>query len=263
VRGAWRIKDLATIWLARGYVAGPTAEHAAALARRLGHPATLSYWDGPVDGTERVERESLLAVDAAAELDAHVSLKLPSLADDERVDRVAERARDRGVLLHFDSLGLDVHDRVLDATRRLAAENVRVGATLPGRWSRSDADQDSLAGLDVHVRIVKGQWEGDRDPVAGFLALAERAERPVALATHDAELARAALERAPAGSTFELLYGLPVRPVLTLARERGVPVRIYVPYGHGYLPYAFEKLRANPRILWWLVRDGVLGRRRL
>jgi proline dehydrogenase len=40
-----------------------------------------------------------------------------------------------------------------------------------------------------------------------------------------------------------------------------VPVRVYVPYGQAFLPYAMSQLKQNPRIAWWLVRDLVMRRK--
>ena len=54
---------------------------------------------------------------------------------------------------------------------------------------------------------------------------------------------------------LELLYGLPVRGVLPIAKEAGVPVRVYLPYGHAWLPYVINRLRKEPRIALWLLRD--------
>jgi proline dehydrogenase len=59
----------------------------------------------------------------------------------------------------------------------------------------------------------------------------------------------------------ELLYGLPLKPATAAARSLGVPVRVYVPYGRSWLPYAMREARTNPRTLWWLARDAALGRR--
>jgi hypothetical protein len=42
-----------------------------------------------------------------------------------------------------------------------------------------------------------------------------------------------------------------------------VPVRVYVPFGVGYLPYALREIRRRPESLWWLARDAALGRRRV
>jgi len=84
----------------------------------------------------------------------------------------------------------------------------------------------------------------------------------VAVATHDHALAGQALARLRDAGTpceLELLYGLPARQSLQAARAAGVPVRVYVPYGHAWLPYGLSQARRNPRILWWTMKDWLLG----
>ena len=179
------------------------------------------------------------------------------------MDALAEAAAETGVLLHFDSLAESEAERTLALAVRLADGGAAVGATLPGCWSRSVRDAAALAAAGVRIRIVKGQWPGDRDPRDGFLAVVDSVARSggrAAIATHDAGLAGAALARLPGGE-LELLLGLPARPA-TEAAGRGTPVRIYIPFGRGYLPYAVRRTAARPITIWWLARDLVLERGR-
>jgi proline dehydrogenase len=78
------------------------------------------------------------------------------------------------------------------------------------------------------------------------------------VATHDPPLAREALRRLHAAGTsceLELLFGLPMNAVMEVAKEQGVSVRLYVPYGEAYMPYALSQARKNPKILGWFIRD--------
>jgi proline dehydrogenase len=82
----------------------------------------------------------------------------------------------------------------------------------------------------------------------------------VGVATHDPLLAAEAIRRLQAAGTpcvQELLYGLPMRTQVAQARQLKVGVRIYVPYGQAYMPYALSQIRRKPRIVWWLLRDLV------
>ncbi len=174
-----------------------------------------------------------------------------------------------GRRLHFDSLAPETAERTQQMIDELLADvpGLDVGCTLPGRWRRSVEDAHWAARSDLFVRVVKGQWadpdDPDRDPQAGYLEvinqLAGRARR-VAVATHDVALAAEALRRLRAARTpceLELLHGLPMRPSIQQARELGVGVRVYVPYGETYLPYALSQVRRRPRVLWWLVKDAL------
>jgi proline dehydrogenase len=174
-----------------------------------------------------------------------------------------------GRRLHFDSLAPETVERTQQMIDELLADlpGLDVGCTLPGRWRRSVEDAHWAARRDLFVRVVKGQWadpeDPNRDAGVGYLEvinqLAGRARR-VAVATHDVALAAEAVRRLRAARTpceLELLYGLPMRQSIKQARELGVGVRIYVPYGETYLPYALSQVRRRPRVLWWLVKDAV------
>lgn len=221
---------------ARRYVAGDTAAQAVAAAGA--RPFTIGYWDAGDDSPDDVFARCREAVAAVEGRDAYVSVKAPALGYDEG------RLRELGPV-HLDALGPDTVDRTWALAERVPLH----GVTLPGRWRRSVSDADRVAELAVRVRVVKGQFgEDEVDPREGFVAvvdaLHERGVR-IAVATHDRELAREALRRAP-GAELEQLYGLP--PV-------DQDARVYVPYGHAYLPYALRRLRENPRMAWWLLRD--------
>jgi hypothetical protein len=45
-----------------------------------------------------------------------------------------------------------------------------------------------------------------------------------------------------------------------VAAQAGVKVRVYIPYGESYLPYALSQVRKNPQILWWVIRDALLAK---
>ena len=65
-----------------------------------------------------------------------------------------------------------------------------------------------------------------------------------------------------AGTPCELeqLRGLPGRRTAAVAQRLGVPVRVYVPFGPGWWPYAVDKALARPHLLAWTLRDR-FGRR--
>jgi proline dehydrogenase len=48
--------------------------------------------------------------------------------------------------------------------------------------------------------------------------------------------------------------------VRKVADKVGVKVRVYVPYGEAYLPYALSQVRKKPQILWWVMRDVLIAK---
>jgi proline dehydrogenase len=60
-----------------------------------------------------------------------------------------------------------------------------------------------------------------------------------------------------AGTPCELeqLRGLPSRRTAAVARRLAVPIRVYVPFGPGWWPYALDKALAKPYLPAWMIRD--------
>lgn len=259
---------------AHAYVAGPALADAIHVCHSLagnGFAATVSCWNSGDDRPDDNAARYLAAIAGIASegLDSYLSLKLPDLGfSAPLVARILEQAQRQGVPVHFDSLALDTASPSVALLSGLPPGSV-YGCTLPGRWRRSLDDADRAIALGLRVRVVKGQWadpaDPTRDPAEGFLQVVDRlAGRvpAVAVATHDPALARSALARLRAAGTpaeLELLFGLPARFVLEAARAEGVPVRVYVPYGKAFLPYAVKQIRKNPRIAWWTLRDLCAG----
>jgi proline dehydrogenase len=252
---------------ARRYVPGPLLADALAVRadahqRRL--TTTLAYWNETSDDPGAVERQAARAIEAlTGEEDAELSLKLPALGLDlARVERIADAARASGVRLHCDSHGTETQDATVDLA---CACRPPLGVTLPARWRRSAADAERAIAAGARVRVVKGQWADDSAPEGDvrkqFLDLVDHlAGRAalVAVATHDAPLAELAARRLEmAGTAFELqvLYGLPAQEVEAAARRRNATMRLYVPYGNAYLPYALRSVLRNPRAIARLGRD--------
>jgi proline dehydrogenase len=271
---------LASTSASLAYIAGPELKDAVAACKRFaqrGVSSTIGYWDKGADADPREVAnayiEAMMAV-SRERLDSYLSIKAPPLKlSSDLVGDVVGRAHHARVGIHFDSLFPKAADRTLELIGESLELYARVGCTLPGRWQRSVRDARRAVELGaVRVRVVKGQWEDPDNPKLdmrrGFLAvvdeLAGKAAR-VAVATHDPPLAREAVRRLKKAGTsceLELLYGLPMHAITQVATEHQLPVRLYVPYGKSYMPYALSQLRKNPRVVWWFVRDSLAPHRR-
>lgn len=200
----------------------------------------------------------------------YLSIKPPALAfDAARGWDIAATALRNGHGIHVDSHGHDLALQTFDFVDQLiqhAGQPVdtrrdwQFGVTLPSRWKRSNYDAEWAGERGLRVRVVKGEFEA-RDPLdevdarRGFLALIDKLARKdstFAIATHDERLAREAIARSKNSRSaieLELLYRFPADRMIALARETGVPIRFYVPYGGELLLYAVRHLLTNPHKL--------------
>jgi len=259
---------------ASAYRAGADLDDALAACGRLrdyGLAATIGYGATPEEPARSVADVHLAAFRRVAEagLDCHVSVKLSALGfDAELVAELRRAARRTGRRLHLDALAPDTVDRTWLLLGDGPADGL-LGVTLPGRWGRSVDDAARAARLGFAVRVVKGQWPDDRDggidAARGFLEVVDRLcdhTADVGVATHDVALLAEALGRLTAAATpctTELFLGLPFRAPALTARRLGVPVRVYVPYGHGGAPYGVADVAGRPEVARWLLEDLLLG----
>lgn len=140
--------------------------------------------------------------------------------------------------------------------------------TQQSRLRRTERDLASLVGQATAVRLVKGAFplgsehdhQGRPAITANYFALAmAMLSRPARdagfypiFATHDDVLARRIIELARANDwspdqyEFEMLYG--VRPDWQQSlRGEGFSVRVYLPFGTDWWPYAARRVGENPR----------------
>ncbi|MFO1146999.1 MAG: hypothetical protein U1E62_01385 [Alsobacter sp.] len=250
----------------RDLIGGETLDDAWAVVTRLerqGLDYTLGFWDTSDYSLHDVTDVYRAALDRISDHGGkgYVSIKPPALRFDPGIARdLAARSLATNVRLHCDSHGEDQADATFRFANALAAGAAPhlVSVTIPARWTRSLSDADRMASEGVGVRIVKGQWPDLTGPgvgmEAGFLALADRlAGRGgwLAIATHDHGLLTAAVERLKrAGASFdqEFILGVARPATFAAASSNGAPVRIYVPYGKGFIPNALGTLRRNPRL---------------
>jgi proline dehydrogenase len=263
---------------ASAYIAGPSLEDARTVCDRLAHEgiaSTICYWDVYADQPRIISQAYLGALGAMTtrDSDCYLSIKAPALKfDSELVKKVLEEARRLNAIVHFDAMSPETVDRTFDLIVEARSIYAKLGCTLPGRWGRSLTDADRAIELGLRVRVVKGEWKGigedETDPREGFLNVVERlAGRAthVAVATHNPTMARFALRKLKNAGTsceLELLYGLPQKPLLQIAKDLNVRARMYVPYGHNGLPYRLKNAMQQPRIFGWFLHDLLRGSKR-
>jgi proline dehydrogenase len=250
--------------LASRYVAGLTAEDALATARRLAERGVLSSLDffgervsDPVEADRVTDAYVALAqrVGSEAPPGTYLSVDLSHLAIDDpglvrRLESIAE-ALPPGVFVQVGAEEAAQADRILDTVLAVARAGGRVAATLQANLRRSVLDASALVDAGVPIRLVKGAYVespaqahawGDPTDLA-FVDLAyslHRAGATVWLATHDPVLREALLPALP-GVGVEMLLGVRPDDQVALA-ARGIPIRVYMPYGDAWFRYAMRRL---------------------
>ncbi len=281
--------------LARRFVGGASVEAAVHTAVRLrqvhGIRASLFYLGEYVADPAAIEHNVNQAMGACraleqAGLDVHVSvdptaigyMHSDALGEDNarRIALAVQGAAGTGrdwMVLDMEDAG--IHERTCDLHRTLLQAGAPAGLTLQARRRRTPEDLAGVIRQRTSLRLVKGAFperaldhagraridQAYLDAASLMLSREARASGffPV-FGTHDDRLAGAilALARERGWSAddfeFEMLYG--VRPDWQMAlRGLGYNVRVYLPFGADWWPYAIRRVGENPRNAWLLARS--------
>jgi proline dehydrogenase len=184
----------------------------------------------------------------------------------------AARAGQHWMVLDMEDAG--IRERTCVLHRSLLEAGLPAGLTLQARRRRTPEDLAWAIRQHTSLRLVKGAFperaldHAGRDRIdhayldAAAIMLSREAREagyyPV-FGTHDDRLAGAIMALArergwsPDAFEFEMLYG--VRPDWQLAlRDLGYNVRVYLPFGGDWWPYAIRRVGENPGNAWLLAR---------
>lgn len=265
---------------------------------RSGFKASLYYLGEYVEDPAIVAengRQKIAAAEAldAARLQVHVSVDSSQLGyaiDDSAgaalASRIGARIRELGAAAGRDAvlmLNMDDADyvpRILALRDRLLAAGIPVAQTLQAYLKRTEGDLAPIIAAGGQVRLVKGAFadprphafQGAREIDGNYLALARTMLSPAAKAqgfrpvfgTHDHRLIARIRRLARDGGWrageygFEMLYG--VRPELQRElRDQGEAIRLYLPFGRDWWPYAVRRIGESPRNAMLLARTLLGG----
>lgn len=226
-----------------------------------------------------IKNESLLS-NISVKL-THLGLRLGAEEARKRLESIVLRGRDFGTFVRIDmedssvtDVTFEVYRQVLERVSPLqgARHCDPVGVVLQAYLRRTRRDAEILAERGANVRICKGIYREPRAiayhdkeevrvsfmDVARTLLLAPKTY--VAFATHDRVLVERCLTLveelnvSPERFEFQVLLGVPVETMLDMLVRRGLRVRVYVPYGEDWYPYATRRLKENPKIASYVLR---------
>ena len=271
------------------YIAGEVRQDAFTRGRQLagsGYRLTFDQLGEAVHSEQEVqaaaaEYYTLLDELAANGLERNISLKPTQMGLDigedfchDTVSGILSHARELGAFVRFEM----EESSTVDATLRVFARLRQgfpgtVGCVLQAMLRRTHGDIETLLEdqAPLNVRLVKGiyvepetiAFQGREEVNQAYLQDLEQLLRGgafVGVATHDEQLVagyrelRARIDGAAAGSELQMLCG--VREGMRKQwRESGLPLRVYLPYGHAWRKYVERRLRKNPK----LARYALLG----
>ena len=172
------------------------------------------------------------------------------------LQQIVEKAYNYGHTVRFDMEHSTITDKTLDLCLKLNQKYPEtMGVALQARLFRTKDDMQELMNNNISVRLVKGAYiekesialKNYKDIQDNYLQLIELLgkgmNRRCAVATHDENILNDVLSKPDADRfDYEFIYGIR-RDLQKSFKDQDHKVRIYLPYGDNWLPYAWRRLR--------------------
>ena len=269
------------------YVAGESHKTALRVVKSLndhGFSATIDILGEHVKETSeatKITSEYLDLFDEIAEkkLDCNISIK-PShigldLSESEflgNLQLLVEKAKFYNNFLRIDMESSSVTDVTIKAYNKMLKRSKAVGTVFQAYLFRTLSDIQNIQNDYLNFRLCKGIYKEsenisiqDRKLInENYLTIlrhAFTANNYVGIATHDIDLLKDIyslidkLKVSPDRFEFQVLYGVPMSGWLEKHLKNEYKVRVYVPFGPDWYDYSIRRLKENPNIARYIIKN--------
>ena len=240
------------------------------------------------EATEITERyANLYGRIASQQLNANLSIKLSHIGQDLGYDVVKSNlmilvnaAKKHNNFLRLDMENSPYTSETINLYKKAFESYSNVGIVLQAYMHRSKDDLDKLANEKFNVRICKGIYIESEDIAYrdyqkirnNYIVLVQQAlikGAYVGIASHDEYLIDKLylwIKENQIPTTqyeFQILHGVPMEKKLQQLIKEGNKVRVYVPYGDNWYDYSIRRLKENPKMAGYIIKNifsKVLGR---
>ena len=271
----------------KSYVAGYTSKEVLTIVKSLndqGFSTTIDILGEHVstlDNSEKITRKYCDLYDKINQdsVDSNISVKPSHIGLDisEKIvlnnfQRLLKKAKKNSNFLRLDMESSQSTDITFKIYNKLKSIYKGTGVVLQACLRRSIKDIENLGSQNFNARICKGIYKENskiafqkpEDIRANFLKMAKLMSEKksyACYATHDQHLIDLLLDMIKKNnidsSTFEfqVLYGVPMNGRLEKLLASGYKVRIYVPYGPDWYDYSLRRLKENPNIAGYVLKN--------
>tara|TARA_B100001564_G_scaffold205353_1_gene172799 strand:- start:344 stop:1255 length:912 start_codon:yes stop_codon:yes gene_type:complete len=240
------------------------------------------------EATEITERyANLYDRIASQKLNANLSIKLSHIGQDLGYDFVKSNlmilvnaAKKHNNFLRLDMENSPYTSETINLYKKAFENYSNVGIVLQAYMHRSKDDLDKLANEKFNVRICKGIYIESEDIAFrdyqkirdNYIVLVQQAlikGAYVGIASHDEYLIDKLylwIKENQIPTTqyeFQILHGVPMEKKLQQLIKEGNKVRVYVPYGDNWYDYSVRRLKENPKMAGYIIKNifsKILGR---
>ena len=272
---------------AKPYVAGETIDSVIKITKELnghGFSTTLDILGEFVNSKEEANKiknaySELIKRISIEKLDSTISVKLTHLGlgidpnlGEENIYSLSLTGKENNVGVTIDMENSTYTSKTFEIYKKALIKNEQIGAVIQAYLYRSLDDIKELDSPTLNLRICKGIYNESpdiaiQDRIAindNYFEMAKTlldGKGYACLATHDLTL----IDRleffiesndiSPKRFEFQVLYGVPMGNKLEQLKGKGYKIRIYVPFGEAWFEYSVRRLKENPKIISYVLRN--------
>ena len=277
------------IWIIAGrYVAGENISDAMQVIKKLnqkGYSATVDilgeHTQSKVEAVD-ITQDYIKIYDEIAKqkLDCNISIKPSHIGQDvsnndlhKNIDKLLKKAEETNNFLRIDMESSKSTDETITLFNICYKKYKNVGTVFQAYLHRSENDLKELTqNGKFNFRLCKGIYKEPpsiaiqrrREINHNFIKLLRFAfenQIYVGIATHDLELLESAynlineLSIPNDAFEFQVLYGVPMHGWLEKHLKNNFKIRVYVPFGKDWYAYSIRRLKENPNIAGYVLKD--------
>ena len=272
---------------AKPYVAGESINSVIKIAKKLndnGFSTTLDILGEFVNSEEEANKiknsySELIKKISTEKLDSTISVKLTHLGlgidsnlGEKNIHFLSLIGKENNVGITIDMENSPYTSKTFEIYKNTLKENEQLGTVIQAYLYRSLDDIRHLDSSSLNLRICKGIYNESRDiAIQDRLAINDNyfemaktllnGQGYACLATHDITL----IDRlesfidendiSPQKFEFQVLYGVPMGNRLEELKKKGYKIRIYVPFGEAWFEYSIRRLKENPKIISYVLKN--------
>ena len=272
---------------AKPYVAGESIDSVIKITKKLndnGFSTTLDILGEFVNSKEEANKiknaySELIKNISSKKLDSTISVKLTHLGlgidsnlGEENFNSLSLIGKEYNVGITIDMENSPYTSKTFEIYKNAIIKNEKLGAVIQAYLYRSLDDIKHLDSSLLNLRICKGIYNESQDiAIQDRLAINDNyfemaksllnGQGYACLATHDLTL----IDRlesfidendiSPKRFEFQVLYGVPMGNRLEELKSKGYKIRIYVPFGEAWFEYSVRRLKENPKIISYVLKN--------
>ena len=216
-------------------------------------------------------------------LSANISIKLTHIGQDLGLDivknnltQLVRAAKKNNNFLRLDMENVPYTSETIQLYKEMFEHYDQIGIVIQAYLHRSFDDIKSLSDEKFNVRICKGIYVEDpklvlkdyNDIRENYIRLVKEALNKgsyVGIATHDEFLIDNIYSWIIKNNIskdqyeFQVLHGVPMQKKLEMLMNDGNTVRVYLPYGDNWYDYSVRRLKENPKMAGYIIKNLLLS----